>query len=692
MALIGVQIRTDRLCKLIEGEINSRSLDGPTIDHPAIAGKLLERIECKDCKFVESWAEDMIAFESTFDFYYYSSLEAQVRPAGSFGVGMPSALEVQVYIGLRMKGDNGRWHIEYELFFGRGVFSFRKGIFPIGVPSDIVIAAAQLIGTEELVSIRIATDVADLTAPVVNKLGSAEWCQTVPGELIAEEIRKVLDRALDDAVRPPPQPESWEWWKPKPKHQELRKEGYARAAWFADLGCAAAQGNIIAVDACPIADINVGIELTLTVTPQVAPGNILRMVAALTWDADSTWCSIATGVLLGFPVGIAVAVMAENEVSETILGKHINSGGFKEIGRDYDSITFEKVAAPPPPPSREFEITTLVIAPEGIRTFGTIKPKVRARLEGSATPPEAGISIDCNIRSIGLKLNPAEVLLWSVSGDKKRLDVKPKPFVFVNEVKFVPPNAWKIEAKDFLKSAADSTPGDVLLVLRDPGTGRLPAGTATSMYLPTNLGVRWVDLGTTPAMDLASELLHGAKQLMNSYCDSISNPWAEGLNKLEWVNPLVDPDYEHHDRLRFWALGLRGLPPDARIELVATSVGGKERLLGVVENMKEVVLEVLTKPKEALAFRVRKGFHAPRPTVARGWFVPTRGVENHEEYVRNNLLAVSAFAASDSERVIRQGRTRVDWAAATRLKTGEWFVKHGKQMVVGVIRGIERIQ
>ncbi len=193
-------------------------------------------------------------------------------------------------------------------------------------------------------------------------------------------------------------------------------------------------------------------------------------------------------------------------------------------------------------------------------------------------------------------------------------------------------------------------------------------------------------------MDLASELLPGAKKLMNSYCDSISNPWAGGVTKLEWVNPLVDPDYEHHDRLRFWALGLQGLPPDARIELVATNVGGRERLLGVVEGMKEVVLDVLTTPKETLAFRVRKGFHAPRPTVARGWFVPTRGVANHEEYVRNNLLAASVFAASDSERVVRQGRTRVDWATAMRLKTGEWFVKHGKQVVLGVIRGIERIQ
>jgi hypothetical protein len=691
MALIEVQIRTDRLCRLIEGEVNSQELPSPTVDHPAIAGKLIERIECKDCKFAESWADDVTAFESTFVFYYYSSLETQVRSAGSFGVGTPFAQNAKVYIGLRMKSDNN-WRIEYELLLGHGILSFRKGVFPISVPSNIVIAAAELIGTQELVSIRIATNPAELTAPVVNKLEAAEWCQTVSGELIAEEIRKVLDKALDDAVAPPPQPPSWEWWKPKPKHKELRKDGPARAAWFTGQGYAVAQGDITAVDACLIADIDVGIELTLTVTPQVMPGNALRTVATLTWDADSTWCSIATGLLLGFPVGIAVAVLAENEVSETILGKKISSASFNEIGRDDDSITFEKIAAPPPPPSREFEIAALAIVTEGIRTSGTIRPKVRARLEGSATPPQAGISIDCNIRAVGLKFNPAEAVLWSMAGDVMRLDVKPKPRVFLDNVKFEPPNAWKIEAKDYLKLATTSTPGDVLLVLRDPDTGRLPAGTATSMYLPTNLGVRWIDLGTIPEMDPEILQVADAEQLMNRYCDSIANPWAEGLTQLEWVDPLVDPDYDYRDRLRFWALGLQDLPSDARIEVLATSMRGGERLLGVVEGMKEVVLEALTSPEETLAFRVRKGFHASRPSIARGWFVPTRGLANHEEYVRDNLPAASAFGASDSERAVRRRRPSVDWATMTRLKTGEQFVKHGKELLVGVIRGIERIQ
>lgn len=341
MALIEIQIRTDRFCKLIEGEVNSQPLDRPTIDHPTIAGKPLERIECKDCQFTESWADDLVAFESTFVFYYYNSLETQLRPAGSFGVGTPSVLEAQVYIGFRMKGTVNQWHIEYELFLGRGILSFRKGVFPIGVPSSFV--AAQITGSQELIAIRIASQATDLTVPVVNNLGPAEWCQTVPGELIADETRTVLDKALDDAVRPPEPPPAWQWWMPKPKHQELRKEGSARAAWFPSVQCAVAQGDITAVAACPILNIDVEIELTLTVGPEVTPGNGLRMVAKLTWDADSTWCSIAAGLLLGIPVGIAFAVMAEAQVSETILGKNVNSGGFREIERDDDSITFERI-------------------------------------------------------------------------------------------------------------------------------------------------------------------------------------------------------------------------------------------------------------------------------------------------------------------------------------------------------------
>lgn len=208
MTLIEVQIRTDRLCKLIEGEVNSRPLPGPTSDYPPISGKLLEWIECRDCVFIEKpnvWAHlDLIAFQCWFVFHHYDSLEEQLRPAGSFGVGAPSTESARVYFGLRMvQGGSNDWRIEYQALLADLNYPLPGGIFPVGIPRDIAIAAAQLNGTQELVTIRLATNAADLSAPIINKLGGAEWCQTVQGDLFAQEIRRVLDAALDDAVRPP---------------------------------------------------------------------------------------------------------------------------------------------------------------------------------------------------------------------------------------------------------------------------------------------------------------------------------------------------------------------------------------------------------------------------------------------------------------------------------------------------------
>src|SRR6185503_4064322 len=138
--------------------------------------------------------------------------------------------------------------------------------------------------------------------------------------------------------------------------------------------------------------------------------------------------------------------------------------------------------------------------------------------------------------------------------------------------------------------------------------------------------------------------------------------------------------------------GLRDLPREARIEFVASSADGTERPVGVVEGMKDAVLEVLTSPKESLAFRVLNPFSAPRPTVARGWFVPTRGVADHGQYANNQIATRRVNADSASRRVLELGPARVHWGTATRLKNGERLFKHGKQVFVGVVRGIERIQ
>jgi hypothetical protein len=112
---------------------------------------------------------------------------------------------------------------------------------------------------------------------------------------------------------------------------------------------------------------------------------------------------------------------------------------------------------------------------------------------------------------------------------------------------------------------------------------------------------------------------------MHKYCDSISNPWGRGMTQLGWVDPLVDPDDEHRfglERVRLWRLGLRDLPESVRIELLAITTDGTERLLGIVEGQRSAALELVTDANETLALRPERPFAAPPPTLTRVWVYP----------------------------------------------------------------------
>jgi hypothetical protein len=198
-----------------------------------------------------------------------------------------------------------------------------------------------------VVSIRIGTSLADpIDDPPVNRLGPDEWIQLIPGDLIADTVRRILDKALDAAVVPPPPPDASMPWLPKPKPQELRKDGAARATWVPGSAPAAlGQGDIIAVDACPLLDVDISIELSLRVGFEFPDPDTMKTTAVLTWDADSTWCDVLATVLLGVPFGIGFHVGAEAGVSDAVLGKSLAPGdGFDEIARTDRSITFQRVA------------------------------------------------------------------------------------------------------------------------------------------------------------------------------------------------------------------------------------------------------------------------------------------------------------------------------------------------------------
>ena len=199
MAIIELQIRTDRFCELVKGEINSQPLDRPTTDEPAeIAGKPLERIECTSCTFLEM-TDDVLVLDAKLAFHYHDSL-AEVKNAGSLTPATPSTLELRFRIHFSMvivTTPAPRPVLSYDLL-AYGIKSVKKDRFAIGLPADVPVSDARIRADDNVVAIRIATDPGDdVTAPVVDRLGGQEWMQHIPGALIADTIRGVLNQLGD---------------------------------------------------------------------------------------------------------------------------------------------------------------------------------------------------------------------------------------------------------------------------------------------------------------------------------------------------------------------------------------------------------------------------------------------------------------------------------------------------------------
>jgi hypothetical protein len=474
-----------------------------------------------------------------------------------------------------------------------------------------------------VVSIRIGTSLDDpIDDPPVNRLGPDEWIQLIPGDLIADTVRRILDKALDAAVVPPPPPDASMPWLPKPKPQELRKDGAARATWVPGSAPAAlGQGDIIAVDACPLLDVDISIELSLRVGFEFPDPDTMKTTAVLTWDADSTWCDVLATVLLGVPFGIGFHVGAEAGVSDAVLGKSLAPGdGFDEIARTDRSITFQRVAWAFPTPSGEFVRSHSEVTAEGFAMGGLVRPKVSPILAGDVIPAASGLHMDCNQRAVSMVFNPAQVVLRNRAAGY----VGRPPSLFMESTVFDPADAWTIKTDLVNISDPHNKSPQTVLTFVDPPTGRLAAGTLTSVFLFTDYGVRWVDLGVIP--EVPAVVPSWADGLMNAYCDSISNPWARGMTRLGWVvDPLVDPDYEHLsgvDAVRLWTVGLRELPESARIEFLAVAPDGGERLLGVIGGQRSAALQLVTDANETLGIRCNEPFSAPAPTLSRSWMFP----------------------------------------------------------------------
>ena len=407
MAIIEVQMRTDRFCELVRGEINSRPLDRPVYDQPPeIAGKFLERIECTSCVFSDA-VDEKVVLNLMMAFDYHDGL-ANVRDAGSL---QPAPFSRKLYpFTARLwmafeEKPKGKAVLTYELSaFGIPVFTSN---FPITLPSDFELVEAAIVADANVVAIRLGTAAGDpIGAPLVDRTEGREWMLHIPGDLAVSEIRKIVDKTMVKAAED------------SKDSQELIIGSLASASWnaAAPKGFVVATGEIVAVDACPVFNVDISIELKLAVSFEFPAPGTQKLFAKLTWDADSTWCDILSTLTFGIPFGIAFHVGAEDEVADTILGKSLNPGdGFVETGRTDESISFER-AGSMPVPSEQFVITHSGARGEGIACGGVIKPKVKAKLVGEVSPPMAGVEVNCNLRAVSLVFHPPKVLLRTDQG------------------------------------------------------------------------------------------------------------------------------------------------------------------------------------------------------------------------------------------------------------------------------------
>jgi hypothetical protein len=529
---------------------------------------------------------------------------------------------------------------------------------------------------------------------------------------------------------PPPPPDPNQPWLPKPKPRELRKDGPARAAWFGTpwfgtpAPVAVGQGDIVAVDACPLFDIDISIELTLQAGFDFPNPDTMRTHAVLTWDADSTWCDVLGTLFLGVPFGIGFHVGAEAGVSDAVLGKSFApGGGFAEVGRTPRSIIYQRVAGAPPTPSREFVRSHSEVTTNGLATGGFVRLKVAPVLAGEVVPATSRLDIDCHQRAVSMVFNPAQVILRNIAAG----NFGQQPRVFLANTIFTPTAAWTIKP-DALSVFDPRNPSPQTLTFVDPPTGRLPAGTPTSVFLFTSYGVRWVDLGKIP--EVPAEPPTWAERLMNELCGSISNPWGHGMTRIDWRDhSLDDPDYQHRfgiDAVRLWTVGLRELPESARIEFVALAPDGRERLLGVVEGQRSAVLQLVTDANETLGIRPAQPFSAPAPTILRSWMFPfvaqpldlepvtiasaagllglrgrdgtTRiidprelgevGLDKEREAPRAEARDGRVADALDRE----EARGHQAWATGTRLDKSTIAITHRGRVLIGTVGDLRRVQ
>ena len=458
--------------------------------------------------------------------------------------------------------------------------------------------AGAVEASDNVVALRLGTRQGNpVNGPVQDHLGGADWSFAIPGQLFADALAASLSTVLHDKL---------------PGGVVLDRD--ASGAWYPSLGPfrpgpfpgAVASATVHVQHKC-IFGIVIPVDLSLSMTLQPS-GQSLVQTVALGWEADSLLCNLVGGGLF-FPIlPLIIDALASSAISDKILGAGLGPGhGFQEVGRDDSSITYQQTTFLDTPSPR-LVLTHSEVNQDGLRIGGTTATRPPPLgLKGEATWPSSGLHVDCTKRSVSVKFYPPEVTLRDIG-----IEGGP-PRLFPDGVVIYPPGAWQ------MTPGTSNTWLDLSLTFAEPPGGRLPAGTATEVYLHTDCGLRWVDLGVIPADHPAPTT--GDIMEMISQCMAISDPWGLGVLNLKWLIDPPDSDLGL-GAVRQWSLGFQDLPESVQLEFVALGPGGGERHLGVVEGHRSVAVELATDADETLEVRAGRALSTPAPLVLQRWVIP----------------------------------------------------------------------
>jgi hypothetical protein len=362
----------------------------------------------------------------------------------------------------------------------------------------------------------------------------------------------------------------------------------------------------VAVNACPLLGFDVTVKLFLLGT-FATNGPDLDITLRLTWDADSTWCQIGDFFIMTPIAPFVIEHVAAQQANDAILGKAKPFAGFKEIARDDTSVTFRQHRFLDVP--RQLSITSSQFNELGLVVAGKLAPLQGGHaLEGWTMPATSGLDVSCSPRRVTVRYNAAQAGLsdFTRSGGA--------PALFAQATTFLPPNAWvavPVRSNDWQ---------ELLVNFLDPPTGRLPVGTATSVFLMTDCGLRWIDLGKIPATH--PEPTQADMAAMISQCMAKSAGWKERVLSVLWLpRPLAQA--RALPSVRQWMIGMEDMPRSTRLEFLAVKAKSKRaRTLGVVEGRSRVAVQLITDADETLQIRSNHDHNKLPVVAAQRWISP----------------------------------------------------------------------